>query len=140
MSVRHDGVQDESVARPIPRDIHEPDQLPVITSTNPAEAVAVELKLPIKTFDWLVAEALSVERFDLGVSESAPPFDLRDPHSSAVRAELLEHEFANPRSISLAAGQLHDRADECAGRRDLAVTHFLGRIGIGRNSFVDCST
>ena len=46
---RNHGVEDERVHTPVPRDVDEPDKIPVITSADPPKAVALHPSPPITT-------------------------------------------------------------------------------------------
>ena len=62
MRARGDRLQDESVARSVPGHVDKTHQPPVMSGTNPAKTVVIELGLPVKLPQRCVVESLgSVE-------------------------------------------------------------------------------
>ena len=59
---------------------------------------------------------------------------VRHPHKSTQPGD---HQLADRLRVGLAAGRLHDRADQRAGGGDLAAAHLLGDVGVGRDRLVD---
>ena len=71
--VRNDnGVKDEGVGPSVPSDIDEANKAVLPSGANPPEAVLVDLAHPVM-LGRLVAEAVGVERFQLGVGERTAP-------------------------------------------------------------------
>ncbi|KQT98453.1 hypothetical protein ASG53_12480 [Sanguibacter sp. Leaf3] len=65
-------VLDEGVGTTVPGDVDEADQPSIVTSGDPAQAVAVELVVPAHLLD-LMAEALGVQAAELWVGERSTP-------------------------------------------------------------------
>ena len=57
----------------------------------------------------------------------------------AINGHLLEDQLAHPAGVGLAAHLLHHRADQRAGRGDLAVADLVGDVGVGGDGVVDGS-
>jgi hypothetical protein len=61
------------VACPVPGDVCKTDQLAVLPSTGPPEAVALELCLPVGPRSMAVVKAFGMQCFDLGAGKRSPP-------------------------------------------------------------------
>jgi hypothetical protein len=71
--IRHDhGVKDKRVGSSFPSYVDEADETVLPSGANPPEAVLMELGYPVM-LGRLVAEAVTMERFQLGVGKGTSP-------------------------------------------------------------------
>jgi hypothetical protein len=68
----HQGVEDEGVDAPVPRDVDEAHETFVVPGADPAQAVPGDLSQPVVVQD-LVLEPLGMQDVQLGVGEGAAP-------------------------------------------------------------------
>lgn len=72
-SGRHHCVENKRVDPAIPCDVNEPDELPQMAATHPAETEAVDLRPPV-IGEQSMLKALGVKGIDLSILERSPPF------------------------------------------------------------------
>lgn len=93
MRTGDDRVQDDGVPGSVSSHVHPPDQRRVITGTDPAEAVPLNLTGPIP-LTRLSVEALGVQQLHLATVESASPRLL--DHVRIVRRRLAVQQSDTP--------------------------------------------
>lgn len=79
----HDGVDDERMDPTIPGDVDEPNEIVAIPSSNPAEAVGADLRLPVVVEDAVI-ERLGVECVQGGIVEVTSPLEATPGHGATL--------------------------------------------------------
>ena len=77
----HDHVDDEGVDEPIPRNVHEADELGALPRGDPAQAPALNL-LESAVLEEIVPEGLGVQPVDLVIGEGPAPLQFNAHRSS----------------------------------------------------------